>query len=220
MLGEDDQLLVRGGLGRRDRPRTVRKLGLRDAVVQGGRGEDLAEQARQFAPLGVGAAAAHRQGLGFEPLQGVDLAAQLGDGARGGGLIEDRLLGGLDLVVRRFFQVVDVVGVEPGQGGGDGRAAGTALEHLQLAQPALQPLAATAQGLVDGLRRGGETPLQDGQGEADGAGALVVLQGLGAVELLAHVLGDRLVERGLGVRELVGHRVGDALGEERACRRT
>ena len=214
MLGEDDQLLVWRGRGRWDRPRAVRQRGLGDAMVQAGRGEDLAEQARQFAPLGVGAAAAYRQGLGFEPLQGVDLAAQLGDGARGGGLIEDRLLGGLDLVVRRFFQVGDVVGVELGQGGGDGRATVTALKHLQLAQPALQPLAATAQGLVNGLRRGGEPPLQDGQGEADGAGALVVFQGLGAVELLAHILGDRLVERGLGVRELVGHRVGDALGEE------
>ena len=59
--------------------------------------------------------------------------------------------------------------------------------------------------------------MQDGQGKADGAGALVVLQGLGAVELLAHVLGDGLVERALGVRELVGDGVGDALGEERGA---
>jgi hypothetical protein len=57
--------------------------------------------------------------------------------------------------------------------------------------------------------------LQDGQRKADGAGALVVLQGFGAVELLAHVLGDGPVEDGFGVGELVGHGVGDALGEER-----
>ena len=92
-----------------------------------------------------------------------------------------------------------------------------ALEQLQLAQPTFEPLAAAAQGLVDGLGRGGEAPLQDGQGKADGAGALVVLQGLGAVELLAHVLGDGLVEGRLGVGELVGDRVGDALGEERGA---
>jgi hypothetical protein len=63
--------------------------------------------------------------------------------------------------------------------------------------------------------RRGETPLQDGQGKADGAGALVVLQGLGTIELLAHIGGDGLVQGGFGVRELVGDRVGDALGEER-----
>ena len=38
---------------------------------------------------------------------------------------------------------------------------------------------------------------------------------LGPVELLAHVVGDLLVEARLGVGELVGDGVGDALGEER-----
>ena len=97
----------------------------------------------------------------------------------------------------------------------DGRDLAAALEQLQLAQPALQPLAAAAQRLVDRLGRGGEAALQDREREADRARALVVLQRLGAVELLAHVVGDRLVELRLGVGELVGHGVGDALGEER-----
>ena len=90
-----------------------------------------------------------------------------------------------------------------------------ALQDFQLAQAAFQPLAPPAQGLVDRLRRRRETALKDGQREADRAGALVVLQRLGAVELLAHVFGHRLVERGLGVGELVGHGVGDALREQR-----
>ena len=57
--------------------------------------------------------------------------------------------------------------------------------------------------------------MEDGQREADGAGALVVLERLGTVELLAHIVGDRLVEVGLGLRELVRHGVGDALREQR-----
>ena len=68
--------------------------------------------------------------------------------------------------------------------------------------------------MVDRLRRGGQAPLQDRQGEADRAGALVVLEGVGTIELLAHVLGDLSVEVRLGIGELVGHRVGDALGKE------
>ena len=141
---------------------------------------------------------------------------QLGDGAGRGRLIEDLLLGGLDLVVRCLFQILDILGVERRKGGcEDRRSLAAALEHLQLAQPAFQPLPAAAQRLVDRFGRGGEPPLQDGEREADGAGPLVVFERLGAVELLAHVVGDRLVELGLGLRELVGHGVGDALGEER-----
>jgi hypothetical protein len=49
------------------------------------------------------------------------------------------------------------------------------------------------------------------------SGPLVVLERLGAVELLADVLGDVPVEAGLRVREFVGDRVSDALWEERAA---
>ena len=57
--------------------------------------------------------------------------------------------------------------------------------------------------------------MQDGQGEADGALAAFVFQGLGAVELLADVVGDLLVELGLGVRQVVIDRVGKPLREQR-----
>jgi hypothetical protein len=56
--------------------------------------------------------------------------------------------------------------------------------------------------------------LQDGKCEADSARALVVFQRLGAVELLAHIFRDRLVERRLGIGELVGHGIGKALGKQ------
>ena len=95
-----------------------------------------------------------------------------------------------------------------------------ALQELLLAEPLLQPLAAAAQRLVDGLGRGCQPALQDRQGETDGALAAFVFQGIGPVELLADVVGDLLVEVGLGVRKRVVDRVGDALRETAACRRT
>jgi hypothetical protein len=69
--------------------------------------------------------------------------------------------------------------------------------------------------LVDRFRGGRETTLEDREREADGAGSLVVLERLGAVELLTHVLGDFLVESSFAVRELVGNSVGDTLRKER-----
>ena len=48
----------------------------------------------------------------FQALQSFDFRPQLGDGACGGGLIEDFLLGGFDFVVGRFFQILDVFSVE------------------------------------------------------------------------------------------------------------
>jgi hypothetical protein len=75
-------------------------------------GVKISEQAGQLAPLGIGAAAADSQRLAFEPFQGLDLDAQFGDRARGGGLVENFFLGGGDFVVGRFVQVIDVFAVE------------------------------------------------------------------------------------------------------------
>ena len=97
----------------------------------------------------------------------------------------------------------------------DGRPRRRACRSCFLAQPLFQPLPAAAERLVDGLGRGRQPPLQDGQGEADRALAAFVLQGFGPVELLADVVGDVLVERGLGVGERVVDGVGPALGEQR-----
>ena len=89
------------------------------------------------------------------------------------------------------------------------------MEDFKLAQTAFKTLAAAVQRLVDGLGRRCETPLQDGERKAHGSGAPVVLQRVGAVELLAHVVGDFAVKLRLGVRQLVGNGVGHPLGEER-----
>ena len=216
VLGEDDELLVRRGRRRGDLAIAFRQGRRGCAILDGGRGEDRAEEARQLAPLGVRAAVSDSQGERLQTFQRFDLDLELGHGSRRGRLVEDLLFGGLDLVVRRVFKILDVLGVEGGDGGReDRRGLAPALEHLQLAQPALEPLATAAQRLEDRLRRGGEPPLQDGERKPDGPRPLVVLERLGAVELLANVLGDRLVEVGLGLRELVGDGVGNPLGEQR-----
>ena len=71
--------------------------------------------------------------------------------------------------------------------------------------------------MVNGLGRGCEPTLQDHQRETNGPGALVVLERLGAVELLANVVGDFLVEASLWFREFVRNGVRDALGKERCA---
>ena len=68
---------------------------------------------------------------------------------------------------------------------------------------------------MDGLGRRCEPALQDRQGEADGAGPLVVLERLGTIEFLAHVVGDDLVQVGFSFGELVGDGVSNALREQR-----
>jgi hypothetical protein len=95
-----------------------------------------------------------------------------------------------------------------------GRSLPAAPQQLLLAQAALQALAPAHQGLVDSLGGRGQAPLQDGEGEAYVALAPLAGQPVGAVELLAHVAGDRLVELGLRVGKLVLHRVGLALREQ------
>ena len=59
-----------------------------------------------------------------------------------------------------------------------------ALEHFELTQAAFQPLAPPAQRLVDRLGRGGESPLEERQREADRARPLGVGQRLRPVRVL------------------------------------
>ena len=111
--------------------------GLRDLIGHGAGREDFSQQARQLAPLGVAAAAAHRQGMLFEPCQGFNFHAQLGDGARGGGLVEDFFLGGFDFVVGCFVQIFHIVAIEGRQGRRQDRGGlSRVVQHLQFAQPA------------------------------------------------------------------------------------
>jgi hypothetical protein len=56
--------------------------------------------------------------------------------------------------------------------------------------------------------------VQDGEREANRPGPLVVLQRVGAIELLAHVVGHRLIELRLRVRKAIWNGVGNTLREQ------
>jgi hypothetical protein len=85
---------------------------------------------------------------------------------------------------RGVFEILDILGVEHGAGGS---MAGAAAALQQLPARAAGSPAAHAGGAATGRSPRARRPaaLQDGQREADRAGALVVLESLGAVELLA-----------------------------------
>ena len=57
--------------------------------------------------------------------------------------------------------------------------------------------------------------MQDGQREADGPRAGVVLERLGPVELFPHVGGDFAIQVGLAVGKLVWHGIGPPLRKQR-----
>ena len=214
LLGEDDELLVRRALRSLDvGPRARRGVWFGGGFGDCGAREDLAQLPGQLPPLAVLVRVAHRVGERLQSLERLDLRLELDDRARGGRLVEDLLLGGGDLVIRGLFEVLDVLLVELAFR--HRRELARPLHRLHLAQAAFEALSAPAQRLVDRLGRRGEAPLQDREREADGAGALLVLKGLGPVELLAHVRGDLRVKASLLGGQMVGDRIGDALREER-----
>ena len=110
MLSEHHQFLVGRGLWCRQDTGAAGGFILRHP--NGLEGEDFVQQAGQFAPLGVVAAAAHSLGLVFQCREGTDLDPQFGNAACGGGLIEHLLLYRLDLLIRRFVQIVQVIGIQ------------------------------------------------------------------------------------------------------------
>ena len=112
VLGEENQLLARRGNVRRNGAAAVRPLGFGDPATHARRREDLAQQAGELLPLGIVAALKDLRGKRFEALERGDLGLELGDGARRGGLVEHSGFGGLDLVVRGFVDVLDVLSVE------------------------------------------------------------------------------------------------------------
>ena len=83
-------------------------------------------------------------------------------------------------LLRRVVKILDVVRVElQSREHDDGRGLAALLEHLELAQAALQPLTPPPQRLVDRLGRRGELALQDRQRETDRARPLGVGERLG-----------------------------------------
>ena len=175
MLGEDDQLPALAGL--------VEHLGL--GVLQ---------QLGEPRPLRVGTGSSHALGEDLEVTERGDLRLELGDRLRRGRLVDDLLLEVFELAVG---QVVDVLGrlgvVEAASVRSALGVARRAGRSRSSSTRVLEALAAAPKRLVDRLGRGGEPPLQHGEREPDDVAAAALalgLQPVGAVHLLAHVLGD------------------------------
>ena len=192
----------------------------RRVVGHGGSREDLAKQTGEFAPFAVLAAAAHGERQRFKAAKRGDFGFQFADGARRRRLIEDLLLGSFDLVIWSFLKVLHILGIEHGSCGGDRLRCRAALQDFEFPQALLQALAAPVQRLVDGLGRGGEPPLEDGEREPNRTRSLIVGERLGTIELLAHVVRDFLVEPRLGVGKPDTARYRRCAPGKAACRRT
>ncbi|MNZ54650.1 hypothetical protein D3C78_725570 [compost metagenome] len=201
VLGEDDQLATAAAAGEHLR--------------------GILQQAGQLFPFLVLARLHHGQRLALQRLERPDFCFQLGNGFGCGSLI-DYLLGiQLVLVGAEFIvQLVEVVGqldLLLHMVFAKGRSNGLATrQQLGFFQAVFHALAPPLERLVDRLGAGGQAPLQLGQGEADRALALAV-QVVGTIHLVAHVLGDIVIERCFEVGQLVVGGVGATLWEQRCA---
>ena len=189
VLGEDDDLPLPAG--------RVVHLGV------------VLEQLREFLPLAVLARGDDGLGLLFEALEDDDFGFELGDGLGGRRLVDEALF---EVLLLLGVQVVVVLG-DVGQGLGQD-VAGRGRRASPPAAGVREPFLAAAERLVDGLRAGGEPPLEGGEGEADRPFARAV-ELVGLAHFRLDVFRDGLVQRGLDVGERVVDGVGLALREQR-----
>ena len=83
---------------------------------------------RQLAPLGVLPAPTNIGGKRLETAKRGDLDLQLSERRGGCGLIEDLFLGGLHLILRSLFEILDVVVIEQGTRQSKSRGRNAALQ--------------------------------------------------------------------------------------------
>jgi len=141
----------------------------------------------------------------------VDFRLQFRDGASGRGLIDQGLL-------HVFLLLGSLVVVVLGRNEELRKVAPQYLlpasAEFLFAETTLQAFAAAFERLENGFGRGGETALQCGECEADGAFARS-FEGVGLAHLRLHVVCDGVVERCLKLGESVVYGVGLALWKER-----
>jgi hypothetical protein len=99
VLSKEDELLVRGRLGRWQRASAIWHRVFGQPITQSRRSKDFAEQIREFAPLGILPAAADVGGKLFQTGECGNLGFEFRDGAGGGSLFENFLLCLLDLIL-------------------------------------------------------------------------------------------------------------------------
>ena len=191
-FGEDDQLAQFA----------VGPAHLRRVVNQG-------QQLLQFA---VAVAVQDAACLRCQPLQGADFRRQLGAGLGGAGMAEQLAFQFVGLLVGQVVQGMQQLFIL--QRGRHWQSVGAGVVGVQAG---LQALPAPLQRVIECRRRGGQSPLQNRQGETDGAAPPAMLDLLGAVKLPAHIVGHALVKLAFGIGELIVDGVGAALGEERVA---
>ena len=222
------------------RPDVVDQVG--EGVLVLGEDDDLAqcavgvvqqvavvEQRAQFGPLPVGAGPADPAGQLLKICEDLDLVVQLRHRARCGCGVDDVLFETLQFRAGQVVEAIVEAGLEilvvrtPAEELVQPTAQVALLPQAgvrDLAAPFLQPAAAAFETAPDGLGAGREAALQHGQREADGVAAAPLagpFQVIGAAHLLAHVLGDRLVQVLLALGQVVRNGVRPPLREQRAA---
>src|SRR5262249_48325243 len=145
-----------------------------------------------------------------------DFRLELRDSSGGSRLVYNGFFGFLDLFIRCIVELIDVIRGETRDGLENVILNGCApFEDLFFTEPTFESFAAPFQRLIDRFRRRGQSALKDRESEADRAFASLVLQRVGAVELVADVVGHLPIQGCLGIRKLVADRIGPALREER-----
>ena len=163
------------------------------------------QQLGKLVPLAVYAADSHGIGHLLQPFQRGNFRLHLPDGAGSGCTVGDVFLGLLQLVCAEIVLIKIIC---------DGKLrAGIRLAQFFLRQNMLQPFPPAVQGLVDGFRRGGKPPLQDGQRKANGC-LTIVVQVLCPVELLLHIAGDLGIKLPFGRGEVIVDGISSPLREQ------
>ena len=166
------------------------------------------QQLGKLVPLAVYAAYPHSIGHLLQPFQRGNFRLHLPDGAGSGCPIGDIFLGLFQLICA---EIVLIIVIRQGE-----LRAIVCFPQLFLCQNVLQPLPPAVQGLINGFRRGGKPPLQDGQRKANGCLAVVV-QVLCPVELLLHIAGDLGIKLPLGRGEVVVDGISTTFREQRCA---
>jgi len=108
VLREQHQFLVGGRRGRGNGTGALGRSRLSHQVAVHARCKNLFQQPGQFTPFPVFTAPPQDQRQRLQAFQRANFPVQLRNRSRGGGLVENLLLGGLDLVVGGVLQILHV----------------------------------------------------------------------------------------------------------------
>ena len=166
----------------------------------------ILKEAGQFFPFTVNTADTDLIGHLLQSFQDFDFRLQLRNGSSGGSVVNHLFLQLLLLVWRQVI-VIKIVKVP-----GNLRAP---FAKTFFRKPVFQTFPPSAERLINRLRRRRKTALQNGQCKANRRSSIIV-QIVGPVKFLLHIIGHSSVELCLHVREVIIYGVGNPLREQRS----